>query len=83
MPSEETKDYIRSGHESTDKFDKDSIRTITLDDGKGIKALVGCPRGNYDSKKCQFGTQFLSFIFSKDKGWTMDDAEAWFARSKK
>jgi hypothetical protein len=83
MPWEETKDYIRSGHESTDNFDKDSIRTITLDEGKGIKALVGCPKGNYDSKKCEVGTHILSYLFSKEKGWTMNDAQKWFEKNKK
>ena len=83
MPWEETKDYIRSGHENSDHFDKGSIRTITLDEGKGIKALVGCPKGNYDSKKCEVGTHILSYLFSKGKGWTMDDAKAWFAKAKK
>lgn len=45
MPWEETKEYIRSGHEIIDMYDKNSIRTITIDEGKGIKALVGCPKG--------------------------------------
>jgi hypothetical protein len=83
MTWEETKDYIRSGHESTEKFDKDSIRTITLDEGKGIKALVGCPKGNFDKEKCEVGTQVLSFLFSKDKGWNMNDAQKWFEKNKR
>jgi hypothetical protein len=83
MPWEETKDYIRSGHEIADNYDKDSIRTITIDEGKGIKALVGCPKGSYDSKKCEVGTRVLSYLFSKEKGWTMADAQEWFKKIKK
>ena len=83
MPWEETKEYIRSGHESTENYDKGSIRTITIDEGKGIKALIGCPKGNYDSKKCKVGTHVLSYLFSKEKGWTMGDAQAWFTEAKK
>lgn len=83
MPWEETKDYIRSGHESTEDYDKASFRTITLDEGKGIKAIVGCKKGHYDEKKCTVGTHVLSYLFAKDKGWTMPDATAWFEKNKK
>ncbi len=40
MPWEETKEYIRSGHESTDRYDKGSLRTIIIDEAKGIKAII-------------------------------------------
>ena len=83
MPWEETKDYIRSGHESTDKYDKDSIRTISIAEAKGIKAIVACPKGEYDAKKCEVGTHVVSYLFAKDKGWTMAKAKEWFEKNKK
>jgi hypothetical protein len=78
MPWDVTDDYIRSGHENPDKYDSDSLRTITIDDDKGIKAIIGCPKGNYTGGKCKVGTQIQSYLFMKDKGWTMDKAKAWF-----
>ena len=80
MPWEETDDYIRSGHEDPDKFDKDSLRTITVDAEKGIKAIVGCPKGEFENGKCKVGTQVQSFLFDKSKGWTMDKAKDWFKK---
>lgn len=83
MPWEETKDYIRSGHESTSDYDKDSLRTIAIDESKGIKAIVACPRGDYDQSKCMVGTHVVSYLFAKDKGWDMMKAKAWFEKAKK
>lgn len=83
MPWEETKDYIRSGHESVDNYDKDSLRTITMDEGKGIKGIVGCPKGHFGEKKCEISTHIISFLFAKEKGWTMSAAQEWFDKNKK
>ncbi len=82
MPWEETADYIRSGHKSTDGYDKDSLRTITIDKAKGIKAIVACPKGSYDETKCEVGTQVISFLFAKADGWTMSKAKDWFDKSQ-
>ncbi len=82
MPWEETADYIRSGHKSTDGYDKDSLRTITIDKTKGIKAIVACPKGSFDETKCEEGTQVISFLFAKADGWTMEKAKDWFDRSQ-
>lgn len=43
MPWEETDEFIRSGHRSSDDFQEDSFRTITIDADKGIKAILGKP----------------------------------------
>ena len=83
MPWEETTDYVRSGHESPDKFDKDSMRTIDIDAAEGIKAVIGCPKGNFSGGKCNVGTEVQSYLFAKEKGWTMTKAKAWFEKSKK
>ncbi len=83
MPWEETDDYVRSGHESPDKYDKDSMRTIEIDAAEGIKAVIGCPKGNFKGGKCVVGTEVQSYLFAKEKGWTMTKANAWFEKSKK
>jgi len=75
LPWEETNDYVRSGHESPDKFDKDSMRTIDIDATKGIKAVIGCPKGNFKGGKCSIGTEVQSYLFAKEKGWDDDESE--------
>ena len=64
---EETDDYIRipvKGEEG--KHDDHKIRTIDVDKDKGIKALY-C----VDCKK------IITYLFSKDEGWTMASAQDW------
>ncbi len=83
MPWEETDEYVRSGHESPEKYEKDSMRTIEIDAADGIKAVIGCPKGNFSGGKCTVGTEVQSYLFAKEKGWTMTKAKAWFAKAKK
>jgi len=71
IPWEEGEDYIRSGHRSPDDFQEDSFRTITIDADKGIKADIGKTKGK-DT------TEVQSYLFEKDKDWTLDKAKAWF-----
>jgi len=68
---EETEQYIRSGHRSLDEFQPQSLRTIDIDIGNGIKAVVG---------KCigSDAIEVLSYLFSREKGWTLEKAKAWF-----
>ena len=82
MPWDQSEDYIRSGHRDPDSFDKDSFRTIDIDKEKGIKAVVGCPKGQYEGGKCKVGMEVQSFLFDKSKGWTMDKAKDWFEKHK-
>jgi len=70
LPWEEGADYIRSGHRNPDEFEKDSLRTITLSEEEGIKAVIGKPKG-------QDTTEVQSYLFDKDK-WTLEKAKAWF-----
>ena len=83
MPWEETKEYVRSGHGNPEKCDKGSMRTIEIDEREGIKAVVGCPKGYFKNGKCSVGTEIESYLFSKDKGWTMTKAKDWFEKHKK
>jgi len=72
---EETDEYIRSGHRNPDDFKPDSLRTITVSEEEGIKAVVGKPKGK-DMMEVQ------SYLFSKEKGWTLDKAKAWFEKHR-
>jgi hypothetical protein len=81
MSWEETAEYIRSGHRSTDDFQEDAFgkgekfNTITIDADKGIKAVIGKPKG-------QESTEIQSYLFAKDKGWTLEKAKAWYEEHK-
>ncbi|HVO77614.1 MAG TPA: hypothetical protein VMS79_01970 [Methanomassiliicoccales archaeon] len=81
MPWEETEDYIRSGHGNLDDYDKGSMRTIVLNEDKGIKAIVACPRGDYKGSRCATGTEVVSYLFAREKGWTMSKAKDWFEKN--
>lgn len=83
MPWEETDQYIRSGHGDPSKLDPKSMRTITLSDKKGIKAIIGCPKGHWSGGKCNVGTVTQSYLFDKSKGWTLEKAKAWFNSHKR
>jgi hypothetical protein len=76
MPWEETGDYIRSGHREAASCEKESFRTITVDEEQGIKAVICKPLGS-DSTVTQ------SFLFSKAKGWTVDTAKEWFSKHER
>jgi len=71
LPWEDTEDFIRSGHRNPEEFEPDSLRTITLSEEEGIKAVIGKPKG----KKT---TEVVSYLFSKEKGWTLEKAKEWF-----
>lgn len=73
MPWEEAENYIRSGHRNPDDFDPESFRTIDIDVEKGIKAIVAKPKEGD-------GMQVVSFLFDKNKGWTMEKAKEWFEK---
>jgi hypothetical protein len=73
MPWEETEQYIRSGHRNPDDFQSDSLRTITISEEEGIKAVIGKPKGK-DT------TEVQSYLFDKSKSWTVDKAKAWFEK---
>ncbi len=78
MPWEETEEYVRSSHRDTGDFDKDSFRTIDIDPSKGIKAVVGCPKGHFRGGRCEEGMEVASFLFSKRDGWNTENARDWF-----
>jgi hypothetical protein len=78
-PWEEGEEYIRSGHRSSEGFDPDSMRTIDITEG--VRAIVGCPKGQYTGGRCKVGMEVLSYLFSKAK-FTMSEAKAWYEEHK-
>jgi hypothetical protein len=73
MPWVNTEKHIRSGHRDAEEFQQDTLKTITLNEKEGIKAIVGKPKGK-DTM------EVVSYVFEKDKGWTLEKAKAWFAK---
>ncbi len=69
---EETADYIRIPVESPDKHKDHRIRTIDISTKEGIKALY-----------CGECKKVITFLFDKDKGWTMEKAKKWVAEHEK
>jgi hypothetical protein len=74
--------YIRIRVKDPGDFDPDSFRTIDISEEEGIKAVIGCPKGEYEGGKCNVGTETQSYLFLKDK-WTVDEAEAWVEENGK
>lgn len=68
-PWEETEENIRSGH----KQGGETCRTIVISETEGIKAVY-----------CKYGEKWdiQSYLFSKEKGWTMEKAKGWFEKHK-
>jgi hypothetical protein len=48
-------------------FDKKSFRIITLSQKKGVRAVVGCPRGHFHAGRCDIGTRVQSILVRKKK----------------
>ncbi len=71
MPWEDTEQLIRSGHRSPEEFQKDTLKTIVLSEKEGIKAVIGKPKGKE-------AMEIQSYLFEKDKGWTLEKAKEWF-----
>jgi hypothetical protein len=76
LPWEISDEYIRSGHRSPEEFQPDSLRTITLSEEEGIKAVIGKPKGK-ETMEVQ------SYLFDRSKGWNLDKAKTWFSQHHK
>jgi len=71
MSWEETEKYVRSGHRAPEEFQQGTQKTITVNEKEGIQAIVGKPKGKQTM-------EIQSYLFSKDKGWTVERAKEWF-----
>jgi hypothetical protein len=76
LPWEESEEFIRSGHRNLSEFQPDSFRTILVSKEEGIKAIIGKLKG-------KTSTEVASFLFEKNKGWTIDKAKTWFEKHAK
>lgn len=70
MPAEETTNTIRIRGEDPGKFTPGSSRTISIDKTKGIQAIIGRLKG-------ETKTSTQTFIFDKEKGWSIASASKW------
>lgn len=70
MPVDITKNTITLRVRLTSEFKKDSFFSKILDEKKGITARFGILKTTNKSA-------VHSFIFDKDKGWTLDKAKKW------
>ncbi|MFA5365986.1 MAG: hypothetical protein WC325_12455, partial [Candidatus Bathyarchaeia archaeon] len=68
MTWENTEQFIRSGHRSPEEFQQETLKTITLSEKDGVKAVVGKPQGSN-------AIEVLSYLFEKSKGWTVEKAK--------
>lgn len=73
------KEYIHIRIRSPERYDKDSFRVITF--GKGIKATIGCPEGQFKEGECQVGTEVQKLLFPKDK-FTKEKVRAWIRKHR-
>ncbi len=71
LPWDQTENYIRSGHRNPEIFDPETLKTITLSEEEGIKAIIAKP---WNSQS----TEVISYLFSKEKDWTTEKAQKWF-----
>ena len=83
MPVDVTEDNVRLRQVDPGTFDSKSFRTITISEEKGIKAVVGCPRGKFVGGRCKTGTRVQTYLFSKAKGWDVSKAKTWVSSHKK
>jgi cation transport regulator ChaB len=70
-----TENYFRVGQINPNEFQKDSFRTIWISESKGIKAIIGKPKGKTT-------TTIQSYLFIKDK-WDKEKIKEWLANKEK
>ena len=76
MPWDQTQTIIRSGHRNPEDFDPQTLKTITLSEEEGIQAITGKAWNNES-------TEVVSYLFNKEKGWTVEKAQEWFKEHEK
>ncbi|MCW3994583.1 MAG: DUF2213 domain-containing protein [Candidatus Bathyarchaeota archaeon] len=74
MTWEENQETIRSEHRPLEEFQKDTIKTASINDKEGIQAIVGKPIGKQT-------LEIQSYLFAKECGWTVEKAKEWFSKN--
>jgi len=77
LNTEETEDFVHVRVRDPDLFVDGSFRTIDVDAEKGVTAVVGKLKSDPDGAMV-----VQKYVFSKEKGWTMENAEAWVKEHK-
>jgi len=70
MPIDVTENYIRVRVRMAGDFQESSFRTITISKEKGIKAVIGKPKGKNT-------TDTQAYLFDKEKDWDVKKARKW------
>jgi hypothetical protein len=73
MTWETTEKNIRSGHRPVEDFQANTLKTIIINEQDGIQATVGKPKGKQ-------AIEIQSYLFLKEKGWTLEKAKEWFEK---
>ena len=76
MP-EVTENYVHIPVRDAGTFVDKSFRTITISEVKGIKAVIGKLKSDPAGS-----TKVQKYLFSTDKGWTMEKAKSWVSDHK-
>jgi hypothetical protein len=76
LPWDQTQNFIRSGHRKPEEFDPETLKTITFSEEEGIQAIIAKPWNKQS-------TEVVSYLFSKEKGWTTEKAQEWFKEHEK
>lgn len=75
MPWDENDTTIKSNHKSTQEFQPDTLHTVSCVESVGVQAIIGKSLGKTTM-------EIQSYLFSKEKGWTLEKAKEWFNRSQ-
>ncbi|MFZ5986384.1 MAG: DUF6582 domain-containing protein [Bacillota bacterium] len=76
MPVETTEKNVLVRVKNPDYFDNASFRTIDISEKEGIKATIGCKKGEFKDGKCSIGTEVQRYLFDKEK-WDEEKATKW------
>jgi len=77
LNTEETEEFVHVRVRDPDLFVEGSFRTIDVDAEKGVKAVVGKLKSDPEGAMVM-----QKYVFAKEKGWTMEKAEAWVKEHK-
>jgi hypothetical protein len=71
MPKENTQKHIRSVYRGAKEFQQDTLKTTTLNEKEGIKAVIGKLKGKAT-------IEVVSYLFEKARGLNAEKAKARF-----
>jgi hypothetical protein len=72
MAWQENTQTIQSGHRNPLDYQPETLKTIMLNQKDGIDVVVGKPKGKPT-------LEIISYVFCKERGWTLEKAQAWYS----